>query len=231
MSIGRLAEIARLVPLYISLSGTPPPPQSVDPDTTFQLTSTSKEYLTLTPPAIRSGAVVIDTSMAGMERGALTACSNSKRKAAEAALDDGLSDVENDVAVGADAAASSTQIEVAQKQQAPAPRQPPTKAIMSQAWIDSILADEIKPLPLNEELLRDPPKLAAIFQSHEQSRASFAEYQNAIRRELETKGFVEVDDDYDEICELLHAVSTAAFYGREEDEKEAMAKLAALRRR
>ncbi|KAG0530612.1 hypothetical protein BDA96_05G201700 [Sorghum bicolor] len=164
--------------------------------------------------------------MAGME------CLNSKRKAADAALDDGrLSDGDNDVAVDA-GTPGPPEIAAAQEQQAPAPapRQPTTKVIMSQAWIDSILADEIKPLPLNEELLRDP-KLAAIFQSHEQSRASFAEYQNAIRRELETKGFVEIDDDYDEMCELLHAVSTAAFYGREEEEKEAMAKLAALRRR
>ena len=163
-------------------------------------------------------------------------CLNSKRKAADAALDDDrLFDGENDVAVDA-ATPGPPEIAAAQEQQAPAPapapapRQPTTKAIMSQAWIDSILADEIKPLPLNEELLRDP-KLAAIFQSHEQSRASFAEYQNAIRRELETKGFVEIDDDYDEMCDLLHAVSTAAFYGREEEEKEAMAKLAALRRR
>jgi signal transduction histidine kinase len=99
---------------------------------------------------------------------------------------------------------------------------------MSQAWIDSILADEIQPLPFNERHLRDP-KLAAIFQSHEQSRTNFAEYQNAIRHELETKGYVEIDDDY-EMCELLEAVSNAAFYGREEEEKEAMAKLAALRR-
>lgn len=111
----------------------------------------------------------------------------------------------------------------------PRPQRQPAKTIMSQAWIDSILADEIQPLPFNERHLRDP-KLAAIFQSHEQSRTNFAEYQNAIRHELETKGYVEIDDDYDEMCELLEAVSNAAFYGREEEEKEAMAKLAALRR-
>lgn len=58
----------------------------------------------------------------------------------------------------------------------------------------------------------------------------FAAYQNWIRHELETKGYVEVDEDYDERCELLQAVHKAVFYGREE-EKEAMAKLEAMQRR
>ncbi|CAO2168445.1 unnamed protein product [Urochloa humidicola] len=101
---------------------------------------------------------------------------------------------------------------------------------MLQEWIDSLLGKEMKPLPFNERHLKNPV-LAEIFHSHEQDRVRFAEYQAWIRRELETKGYVEVDDDFDERCELLEAVSTAAFYGREEEEKQALAKLAALRLR
>jgi hypothetical protein len=41
-----------------------------------------------------------------------------------------------------------------------------------------------------------------------------------------------VDDDYDERCQLLQDVHDAVFYGREEEEeKEALAKLEAMRLR
>lgn len=170
--------------------------------------------------------------MAEMERGALPGCPNSKRKAAEAALDDGLSDANNDVAALAPAPApAAAEIEASsqEQQEEAAPRQP-TKRVMSQEWINSILSSEIKPLPLNKRLLRNP-ELAAVFESHEKSRSWFPKYQNWIRRELETKGYVEVPDDYEEMVQLRQAVYDAAFYGREEEEKEAMAKLEAMRLR
>ena len=40
-----------------------------------------------------------------------------------------------------------------------------------------------------------------------------------------------MDDDYDERCQLLQDVHDAVFYGREEEEKEALAKLEAMRLR
>lgn len=114
-----------------------------------------------------------------------------------------------------------------QGQEAPPPSRP--KAVMSREWVESVLADENKPLPFTERHLKNPV-LADAFRTHERSRAAYAEYQDWVRREYETKGYVEIDDDFDERCELLQAVSTAAFCGREDEEKEAMAKLAALRR-
>ncbi|CAL4993242.1 unnamed protein product [Urochloa decumbens] len=146
-----------------------------------------------------------------MDCGAMMACPGTKRKAANVAA-----------VVGGAAAVPTAEFE------AEAPRRP--KEIMSQEWVDSVLAGTIKPLPFKERHMRDP-NLAAIFHSHERSRARFAEYQCWIRRELETKGYVEVGDNFDDRCELLQAVHKAVFYGREDEEKEAMAKLAALRHR
>ncbi|KAL6654722.1 hypothetical protein ACP70R_008187 [Stipagrostis hirtigluma subsp. patula] len=150
----------------------------------------------------------------------------TKRKASAAALDEGPEDAVVCATAPAEIASDGAVSCVAAP--APAPM-PAPRRIMSQAWIDSILSSEMKPLPFKERQLRDP-ELAAIFRSHEESRAKHAEYKAWVRRELETKGFVEVDDDYEERCELLQAVHRAVFYGREEEEKEAMAKLAALSR-
>ncbi|KAL6890123.1 hypothetical protein ACP4OV_008886 [Aristida adscensionis] len=150
-------------------------------------------------------------------------CELKKRKAEAAALD-----ADDGAVVCAPAAQAETPFGGA----AAPPAQPgqgagKPKVVMSQEWIDSVLSTQMRPLPFKERQLRDP-KLAAIFQSHERSRARLAEYQAALRRELETKGYVEIDDDYDERCELLQAVHSAAFHGRKEEEKEAMAKLEAM---
>ncbi|CAL4993602.1 unnamed protein product [Urochloa decumbens] len=144
--------------------------------------------------------------MGGMDCGATTACPGTKRKAAAAAaLDNCLPDDGENAAAVVRGAAAAAEFEVE------APRRRP-KEIMSQQWIDSVLTGTIKPLPFKERHMRDPD-LAAIFHSHERSR---------------TKGYVEVGDGYDKRCELLQAVHKAVFYGREDEEKQAMAKLAAL---